>query len=136
MVTFQYSQFSNNNNDSTLTLSDINWVNIFTSLGSTPDSRLNNTSVASIGADFTDLGSATSTISIEEKNISIYPNPSNGIFNITGYDEMLIVITDLTGRTLLTKQINKNNQIDLSNLSSGIYFITINNQETKKLVLN
>jgi hypothetical protein len=136
IVTFQYSQFSNNNNDSTLTLSDINWVDIFTSLGSTPDSRLNNTSVVSTGADFTDLGSATSTISIEEKNISIYPNPSNGIFNITGYDEMLIVITDLTGRTLLTKQINKNNQIDLSNLSSGIYFITINNQETKKLVLN
>lgn len=136
MVTSQYSLFSTNNNDSTLTINDINWVNIFVSLGDTPDCRLHSNSIVSSGADFTGLGTSTSVILTEEKNISIYPNPSNGIFNITGYDEMLVIITDLTGRNLLTKQINKNNQVDLTELSSGIYFIRINNEMTRKLIIN
>jgi hypothetical protein len=40
-------------NDSTQTLAQVNWVNIFAPLGSTPDARLANGSVASTGATFT-----------------------------------------------------------------------------------
>ena len=40
-------------NDSTQTLAQVNWVNIFTALGTTPDARLANGSVASSGATFT-----------------------------------------------------------------------------------
>jgi hypothetical protein len=40
-------------NDSTQTLAQVNWVNIFTAFGTTPDARLNAGSVASTGATFT-----------------------------------------------------------------------------------
>jgi hypothetical protein len=40
-------------NDSTQTLAQVNWVNIFTALGTAPDARLANGSVASSGATFT-----------------------------------------------------------------------------------
>jgi hypothetical protein len=40
-------------NDSTQTLAQVNWVNIFTALGTTPDARLNAGSVAATGATFT-----------------------------------------------------------------------------------
>jgi len=40
-------------NDSTQTLAQVNWVNIFTALGTTPDARLNAGSVAGTGATFT-----------------------------------------------------------------------------------
>jgi hypothetical protein len=42
------------NNDSTSTLAQVNWVNIFTAMGTTPDARLANGSVAASGANFTD----------------------------------------------------------------------------------
>ncbi|MCF8268998.1 MAG: T9SS type A sorting domain-containing protein [Crocinitomicaceae bacterium] len=40
-------------NDSTQTLAQVNWVNIFAALGTTPDARLNAGSVAGNGASFT-----------------------------------------------------------------------------------
>lgn len=40
-------------NDSTQTLNQVNWVNIFVALGTTPDARLNAGSVAGNGASFT-----------------------------------------------------------------------------------
>lgn len=42
------------NNDSTSTLAQVNWVNIFTAMGTTPDARLANGSVAASGANFID----------------------------------------------------------------------------------
>jgi hypothetical protein len=49
-----YGSFWNaDGNDSTSTLGQVNWVNIFTALGTTPDARLNTGSVAGSGANFT-----------------------------------------------------------------------------------
>lgn len=50
---FYQSFWSADGNDSTETLGQINWVNIFTALGVTPDARLNVGSVAATGASFT-----------------------------------------------------------------------------------
>jgi PKD repeat protein len=47
------SWWSVDGNDSTQTLAQVNWVNIFTALGTTPDARLANGSVAATGATFT-----------------------------------------------------------------------------------
>jgi len=47
------SWWSVDGNDSTKTLSEVNWVNIFAPLGSTPDCRLAAGSVAASGATFT-----------------------------------------------------------------------------------
>ncbi len=42
------------NNDSTSTLAQVNWVNIFTAMATAPDARLANGSVAATGANFID----------------------------------------------------------------------------------
>lgn len=50
---FYGSFWSPDGNDSTATLAQVNWVNIFANLGSTPDARLATGSVAASGASFT-----------------------------------------------------------------------------------
>ena len=73
-------------------------------------------------------------------NITIYPNPSNGIFtieNLTGLE-----ITDINGRLVkrfnsLSKQLNKL-KVDISDQPSGIYFIKVTTQDnaySEKIVI-
>ncbi len=50
---FYSTFFGAENNDSTKTIAQINWVNLFPTLGSTPDARLGANSTAANGADFT-----------------------------------------------------------------------------------
>jgi uncharacterized delta-60 repeat protein len=67
------------------------------------------------------------------KGISIYPNPSEGIFNIDfkGYDESKFDITiynalgQLIHKASVTPQ--NTNQIDLTSFGAGSYFITLQN---------
>ncbi len=58
--------------------------------------------------------------------ITIYPNPTTGIFTIQGKGIQSIQITNISGQ--IVKQLTINNEqftIDLSNYSKGIYFIKI-----------
>ncbi|MBN2663305.1 MAG: T9SS type A sorting domain-containing protein, partial [Bacteroidales bacterium] len=73
-------------------------------------------------------------------NISLYPNPSTGIFtiqNATGFD---IVISDVNGKIILTKKLDNNTStINLSGYANGIYFIEFSNKDvvkTMKLIKN
>jgi hypothetical protein len=52
-ASFYTSFWGADGNDSTQTLAQVNWVNIFAPLGTTPDARLANGSSASSGASFT-----------------------------------------------------------------------------------
>jgi hypothetical protein len=68
------------------------------------------------------------------EGISIYPNPSNGKFNIIGNitsSNITITVSDITGKTVLIRNIDNvsvlNQEIDLTNNNKGIYFIKINN---------
>jgi hypothetical protein len=76
-------------------------------------------------------------------DFNFYPNPASEILYIqipevlTGAE---VVIGDLTGREVLVKSIY-NNQVSISSLPSGIYFLRIkdkkgNYSQTKKLVVN
>lgn len=60
-------------------------------------------------------------------NISLYPNPTNGIVSIKSngieYKYNQISIMDLTGKILM--KMNNSNSIDLSSLSNGIYIVHI-----------
>jgi len=79
----------------------------------------------------------------ELNNISIYPNTSNGIFNITLADKIpsLIEIYDLTGKIIESKKdiiiSNDETTIDLSAVAQGIYFVKIiaNNQQVVKRII-
>ena len=78
------------------------------------------------------------------ENISIYPNPSNGIFTITNNELQItnVEITDITGKIINNEQLTINNEqftIDISNQSAGIYFINIQTETgiyTEKIIIN
>ncbi len=57
---------------------------------------------------------------------TVYPNPTNDLLNITLPDAVLkgsIAIYDATGRIVYNQNISAQNQINASNLQSGIYYI-------------
>jgi hypothetical protein len=72
-------------------------------------------------------------------NIVIYPNPANDNINIDVKNHNEIIITDISGKVVmnLDSASTQNNTIDISNLSNGIYFVTIKSDRqliTKKLI--
>ena len=133
---FYSTFFTQQSNDSTVSTTSINWVNIFSSLGTAPDARLNSSSVAAQGADFTDIRFSVGISEIvNQSNILIFPNPTTSLINIQGKGKMTINIFDQIGRNVSTEQIQESGQIDLSKLTSGIYFVNINNQFSKKILV-
>ncbi|WP_299669111.1 T9SS type A sorting domain-containing protein [uncultured Polaribacter sp.] len=77
-----------------------------------------------------------------EKNISLYPIPASDVLNIRikNYVSAKVEIINLFGQIVISKQIQSNNgQINLSNISDGVYIAKIYSNEnifTKKIVKN
>ncbi|OQX72201.1 MAG: hypothetical protein B6D61_14685 [Bacteroidetes bacterium 4484_249] len=79
-----------------------------------------------------------------EDIISVYPNPSDGIFNLTAFHDITgsqnllgLEIINNTGKTIYTME-NVPLKIDLSNQPKGIYFIKIETKNgiyTKKILI-
>jgi uncharacterized repeat protein (TIGR01451 family) len=69
---------------------------------------------------------ATSLAENQASFIRIYPNPSNDIFNITGYDgKVNLTVLDLFGKEVFSKTVNLPAEVDLSKQPKGIYLISI-----------
>ena len=72
---------------------------------------------------------------------AVYPNPTNGVLFvetrlIASLPDQTYRITNLMGQTVLSGNINADNQqIDVSSLPKGMYFITVAD-ETRKFVVN
>ena len=80
------------------------------------------------GEIFTDIDNTTS------QKIIIFPNPVSDILYINGINNAKdIRIFDVTGKTVLIPQSSflNTNQIDVSALSKGIYFLKVDNQVVK-----
>jgi hypothetical protein len=63
------------------------------------------------------------------KSIKVYPNPSNGLFTLSFSDigEYNVKIYDLRGICVVSETVTSlSTQLDLSNLSNGIYFLNAN----------
>lgn len=82
------------------------------------------------------------TLSISENELNnsfvLYPNPAANIINVVSENSMVnsIVIHDILGKRLYGKT-NLNTErisIDVSAFSKGMYFMTINDQFTKKII--
>lgn len=71
--------------------------------------------------------------------INVYPNPSNGLFNIDGVGQALVKVFNQTGQLVYQGEVTKtNNTIDLTGLAKGIYQVTLqqgNGTVVKKIVL-
>ena len=61
---------------------------------------------------------------VEEINISIYPNPNNGIFNVEGISEATtILIYDFSGKLISSFSEEDNFQFNMGNSPNGIYVV-------------
>ncbi len=83
------------------------------------------------------------SIGIDEHNheisFNIFPNPSNGILNITTDRKIDISIHDILGKFVYSNSIENSKTMDLSHLNSGVYIITVTdgkNQSSQKLVIS
>ena len=68
--------------------------------------------------------------------ISVFPNPSNGVFNIRFNNAAIMPakarVISVIGTELMNKTITSSDQIDLSPYESGIYFLSIENEGATK----
>ena len=55
--------------------------------------------------------------------VSIYPNPSNGLFNINANGNFNMQVIDITGKVIDTKNFSNNTTIEIN--TTGIYFIKL-----------
>ena len=60
-----------------------------------------------------------------------FPNPTKGLVSFTwpeGASASTVVVVDATGRTIMSKSGNRGmDQIDLSSLDNGVYFLRVSN---------
>lgn len=128
---FLSSYFSQNLNDSTLTNQDINWVNPFVQIGSTPDYRLNGFSFAAIGANFpSNIFGNIASVNELNNDYTIYPNPATNQITVT--EKTNIELMDQNGKLLVS---SFDNQVELINLPNGVYFVRLNNSKVEKLII-
>ncbi len=71
--------------------------------------------------------------------VKVYPNPTNGVFNVLLPDEEIssVQITDISGKIILSKEAQGKTVLDLSREKSGVYFLQIENAKgvvVKKII--
>ncbi len=95
----------------------------------------------STSSDSMQIKTGINQLSIIGDQLSIYPNPFNNTLFIkinsfaADMSDWNLQITDVLGRTIFSKvSLNYSNEIDLSNLSSGVYFITVINKTGRAVV--
>jgi hypothetical protein len=76
------------------------------------------------------------TSSFEDINFSYYPNPTQGILNITNSKDIqqVTVINMLGNLVLETKQNSNNVKVDLSSLATGNYLVQVKTNEGIKTI--
>ncbi|TNF46924.1 MAG: T9SS type A sorting domain-containing protein [Bacteroidetes bacterium] len=90
--------------------------------------------------NFTDIFSTTSNKTIQDLTLKMYPNPANNkIFIEQDYipgAETLVSFYDITGKLKLQEviQYNGKNEIDIQNLTSGIYFVDVRTNNKQKML--
>lgn len=97
--------------------------------------------IANIWKDFTNIVEmgTTEESSLLDLKLSVYPNPAQFGFRITGLSETgQLFVNDLAGRVVLAKKIVNDEYISTENLSKGIYIlrvITAEGRANQKLII-
>lgn len=78
---------------------------------------------------------------LNETNIFLYPNPANDVLNYSFSTDVAlksVQVTDISGKIIFSNNSDlSSNQINVSDLSSGIYFVTFDSENgafTKKFI--
>ena len=82
--------------------------------------------------------SVSSTLGVDEidlSNLKIYPNPTDGLIIFNNYTEPLdLIIFDINGRIVIELKNYFLQELNISELNAGIYFMQINNSYTQKII--
>jgi hypothetical protein len=74
---------------------------------------------------------------LDSKKISVYPNPVGSILNIANQSNLSDAsfrISNIVGQTVKNSSVLSNEGIDVSNLSSGLYILSVDSKEGNKTV--
>ncbi len=73
---------------------------------------------------------------VQIENVSIYPNPTKDILNFEGLNAASIEVSifDILGKNVLNKSLNSSETLNVSQLESGLYTITINETFASKFI--
>ena len=83
-------------------------------------------------------GYPTSIIYVDGLEVSLFPNPTNGLVNVVyqpvNNEDMLLEILDIQGRLIQSKRLNQGGmvQFDLSHLPDGTYLARFSQQDLIK----
>jgi hypothetical protein len=63
---------------------------------------------------------------VTQKPVNVYPNPSDGIFNIEGEDILKIEVVDMYGQVILSEDVKTVHiRIDLGDKAAGAYLLRV-----------
>lgn len=81
------------------------------------------------------LPQTTSTLKLQEEiiEISVAPNPSNGLFHVQAAKPCTATIYSLYGKLIQTTEVSEGAEIDLTHLKSGVYCIQFTNRKNSKI---
>ena len=72
----------------------------------------------------TEIGYGISAVEESESNVMVYPNPSNGTFNLNlGAGQWNVEVYDITGRKVYENRVDGRSVLDLGKCRKGIYFL-------------
>lgn len=77
-----------------------------------------------------------STNDFDNSSFTFYPNPTDGIVQLS-YNKSIsgVIVNNLLGQVLLNKEVNSNQvEIDLSNLPNAVYLIRVNSENGSKVI--
>lgn len=87
-------------------------------------------------------GMTAGVTNVDLSNFSVYPNPAKSVVTVqlpSSVNQAKITVKDALGREVISTQMNNHlQQVDLSQLRKGLYFITLSNhaaQATKRLIV-
>jgi len=83
--------------------------------------------------DFSSL--SMEDLTLNSKNITIFPNPSSNFIQISGLTKTeKYILYNTIGTTINSGSISKNEKIDIKNLTNGLYFLKFENRNTLKFL--
>ena len=71
-------------------------------------------------------------IDVETKKISLYPNPTSGVINVEIDNPFEAVVYNYQGQVVMRLR-NNDRQIDMSHLTSGVYFVEIRDGQNRMI---
>jgi VWFA-related protein len=80
------------------------------------------------------LKAGTSVSEPSLSNLSIYPNPNTGVFNVTGINEPVVIhVLNTSGQMIESLTTNQSIEINLSNLAKGIYYLKVISEQDVRI---